>query len=835
MQIAQLTRLPTPGEADGRPELVALFVFFAYYLGTKLGFALTFHPHPISAMWPPNSILMAALLLTPTRWWWLPILAAMPAHLLGGLQSGVPSSMIAAWFVSNCSEALIGAAGIRLLAREHFHFHTLRNVSIFVGCGVFLGPFLSSFIDAAFVSIIGWGQKDYWELWRTRFSSNALAALMFVPVIVTWSELRFESIRRASFAAHVEAAVLSLGLLLVAILLFSRDGFAGANLSLAFAPVPFFIWAALRFGPAGASLSVLAIALAAISGAAHGHGPFASGTPMESANSIQIFLTLVAIPLLVLSGSLAEREASSRALAETEEELRLALSAARIGTWHWDIAQCQGYLSDESRRIFGREWMKHEMTVDVFADLVHPGDREHVRQAVRQALHDGSRYEVEFRVAAANAPERWVMSKGEVMFDAGRRAKTLFGVNVDVTDAKRAASAARREAALLDSESRFRELADSLPHVIWAARADGYVDYFNRRWYELTGANDGTAGDSGWFPLLHADDRASCRRLWREAIRQVLPFELEYRLLCATPNEYRWQKVRALPVLDETGQVVRWNGTITDIHEAKAAELSLRELGEQVHQALRQEIADHKKTEGALTHLTRVAILGELTGALAHELKQPLTSILANAQAAQRILAHEPLDLAEVRASLRDIISEDKRASDVIQHLRALLKKGEPQFRPIAIDEIVTRALGIAGSELGSRGVTFEGRLAGGLPTMTGDQVQLQQVFLNLILNACEAMDGAGSVRRALVIETGLDDDGTIHVRVADSGPGIAPELLDGLFAPFYTTKKDGLGLGLSISRSIVAAHGGRIWAQNAPGGGSVFHLTFPTMKELAA
>ena len=834
MQIAQATGFSSRNQADSHPELVALFVFFAYYLGTQLGFALTFQPHPISAMWPPNAILLAALLLTPTRSWWLPIVAALPAHLLGELQSGVPSSMIAAWFVSNCSEALIGAAGIRALAGERFHFHSLRNVAVFVGCGVFLGPFASSFIDSAFVSIIGWGQKGYWDLWRARFGSNALAALTFVPVIVTWSEFRLEDIRRASFASHLEAAVLSTGLLLVALLLFNGDRFTGPNLALALAPVPFLIWAALRFGAAGASLAVLALALSAISGAAHGHGPFVLASPMESANAIQVFLTLLAIPLLALSGSLAERERSNRALAETEEELRLALSAARIGTWHWDIAERQGYLSDESRRIFGREWMKHDMTVDVFADLVHPGDRDEVRRAVRQALHDSSRYEVEFRVGTAGAAERWVMSKGEVMFDTARRAKTLFGVNVDVTDAKRAAGAARREAALLESESRFRELADSLPHVIWAARADGYVDYLNRRWYELTGTSVDAAGDSGWFPLLHVDDRAPCRRLWSEAIRQVLPFEMEYRLLCSTPSEYRWQKVRALPVLDPTGQVVRWNGTLTDIHDAKVAELALRESGEQTNRALRREIADHKKTEGALTHLTRVAMLGELTGALAHELNQPLTAILANAQATQRILAREPLNLVEVRESLREIVFEDKRASEVIRHLRSLLKKGEPQILTIAVDEIVAGALDLARSELTSRGVSCELRLDGGLPPMRGDQVQLEQVFLNLILNACEAMDGAASTRRALILETRLDDGATIHVRVADTGPGILPELLDGLFAPFYTTKEHGLGLGLSISSSIVRAHGGRIWAENAPGGGSVFHLTLPGVKETA-
>ena len=167
--------------------MIGLWVFAGYYLGCKIGFALTFQPHPVSVLWPPNSVLVAALLLTPPRSWWLVLLAALPAHLAAQLQSHVPPLMILSWFVSNCCEAVIGAGLMRYLVGGPIRFRTLRTMGLFCLCVVFIGPFLSSFLDAAFVVWNHWGQDGYWELIRTRLFSNALAALIIVPLIVTWA------------------------------------------------------------------------------------------------------------------------------------------------------------------------------------------------------------------------------------------------------------------------------------------------------------------------------------------------------------------------------------------------------------------------------------------------------------------------------------------------------------------------------------------------------------------------------------------------------------------------------------------------------------------------
>ena len=245
---------------------------------------------------------------------------------------------------------------------------------------------------------------------------------------------------------------------------------------------------------------------------------------------------------------------------------------------------------------------------------------------------------------------------------------------------------------------------------------------------------------------------------------------------------------------------------------------------------IKEDITGRKRSEqelhqqrNQLTHLSRVTMLIELAGSLAHELNQPLTAILSNAQAAQRFLAHEQPDLGEIRDILADIVAEDKRAGEVIRRLRLLLKKGVVQQQPLLVNEIVQEVLKLVRSDLVNLNFATQTELAPNLPVIQGDAVQLQQVLLNLVLNACDAMAGATRDHRRLTIRTGLNNDGWVHLTVADRGEGIVPEKLQQVFEPFYTTKASGLGLGLAVCRSIVTAHGGRLWATNNPGGGATF------------
>src|SRR5213080_2749914 len=297
--------------------MIGLWVFTGYYLGCKIGFALTFHPHPVSVLWPPNSVLVAALLLTPPRVWGFILLAAFPAHLAAQFQSHVPPLMILCWFISNSCEALIGAGLTRYLAGGPIHFRSLRNVGIFCLCVVFIGPLLSSFLDAAFVVWNHWGQDAYWELIRVRLSSNAVSALIIVPLIITWVTTGIQPLRIASLSRYLEACALFLGLLAVSyVVLYELK--PPADLALLFLPLPFLVWAAVRFGVLGETTAIAIVGFLAIWSASYGHGPFSGGTAEQSALSLEIFLIGMAIPLLFLSAVIEERVTGQSKLLESE-------------------------------------------------------------------------------------------------------------------------------------------------------------------------------------------------------------------------------------------------------------------------------------------------------------------------------------------------------------------------------------------------------------------------------------------------------------------------------------------------------------------------------------
>ena len=247
-----------------------------------------------------------------------------------------------------------------------------------------------------------------------------------------------------------------------------------------------------------------------------------------------------------------------------------------------------------------------------------------------------------------------------------------------------------------------------------------------------------------------------------------------------------------------------------------------RKQGELEAQRLRQD----------LTHIGRVSALGELTASLAHELSQPLTAILSNAQTAQRLVAAEVVDLESVREILSDIVADDKRATAVINGLRALIKKGEPELVPLDLNAIVGEVAWLLRSDTILRNVSMSLELAPDLPRVRGDRVQLQQVVLNLVLNGLEAMREPHAGARTLVIRTARDGADALRVTVQDSGPGIAEKDLGHIFEPLYTTKTEGLGMGLAIVRTIVRAHGGTVGAENNPQGGASLHVTLPVDPE---
>jgi two-component system sensor kinase FixL len=309
---------------------------------------------------------------------------------------------------------------------------------------------------------------------------------------------------------------------------------------------------------------------------------------------------------------------------------------------------------------------------------------------------------------------------------------------------------------------------------------------------------------------LHPEDRGSLLKAVEDSLRTGAEYRCEYRVVL--PNgQLRWIAGRGHVEFNGNGQAVRMRGASLDITKRKQAEL----------EAARQ--------RNEMAHLSRVTMLGQLSGSIAHELSLPLSAILSNAQAAQQILTNGRTDLAEVREILNDIVSEDKRAGEVIRHLRLWLKKGEVQHDSIRINEVVQDVLKLVRNDLVNQNIRVDTELARNLPDLIGDPVQLQQVLLNLVVNACDAMTDGITPERQLLIRTEIENgSGEVLVSVTDRGGSIPGEKIEQIFEPFFTTKAKGMGLGLSVCRTIIAAHGGKLWATNNADRGATFHFSLP-------
>jgi PAS domain S-box-containing protein len=358
-------------------------------------------------------------------------------------------------------------------------------------------------------------------------------------------------------------------------------------------------------------------------------------------------------------------------------------------------------------------------------------------------------------------------------------------------------------------ERELRDVINAVPANIWSTSPDGAVDFVNQRWQELTGLLPADASGWNWEAAVHPDDRASFVDHWQSAVKNGTTMEREVRVRRADGG-YRWLFVRNVPLRDVKGNIVKWYGTSFDIDDRKRAEETLRQ------------------TQADLAHMNRVSTMGELAASLAHEIKQPLSGVVVNAHACLRWLAGDSPNLVEARENANRIARDGKRAGDIISRIQALAQKTTTAMAPMDINEAIHEVITLARPEVGRNNVTLRAKLADDLSPVLGDRVQLQQVVLNLVMNAVEAMSAVGDRPRELVIRTQNDEADLVRITVQDSGTGLDPQTMERIFDAFYTTKSGGMGMGLSICRSIVRNHGGRLWAVANDGPGTTFQFTVP-------
>ena len=659
-----------------RHALPVVFVCAGYYVGALIGQSLRFPNSHLSLIWPPTAILLAALLLAPPRRWWIFLLAVTPVHFVVQLHDGVPALGIVSQLVGNFGQALVAALSVRYFVKDQLQLANFRAVTVFVLCAVIFAPFLVSGVAAYLYVWSGW-EREYWYVWRARVLSNALSTLTIIPPILMAFGTGWGKSPGSSLWRYGEFCMLTAGLVLAGYTALGTQAVAPA---LFYAPLPFLMWAAVRFEVGILSLSLLLAAYLAFLRTSSGLGPFTTQSAAENALSLQLFLITVFLPLMLLAALVRER-------------------------------------SD-------------------------------------------------------------------------------------------------KEAALREIEARYRALAMAGANIVWQANAAGEGFLATPGWIELTGQSDDEVKGLGWLHALHPKDRERSERLWRQSMAQKRMYENEFQVL-TRDGSYRYFHVQAVPILSQHGEVREWIGAAADITERKDAALAL--------QRHRDELA----------HVTRITTMGELAASLAHELNQPLTAIRSNAQAAQRLLAADPTDVGEMQEILHDIVEDDRRAAEVIRRVRELVRKGSLETTELDLAAIVQDVVQLLHSDAILHNVHIALEMAADAPTILGDRIQLQQVMLNLVLNAFQAMKDAPVNERQVTLWSRYDKGHAMTIAVRDRGVGLGEAQLEKMFQPFYTTKSEGLGMGLAISRSIIEAHGGRLWAQNNPDRGATVYFTVPVARSV--
>jgi PAS domain S-box-containing protein len=361
---------------------------------------------------------------------------------------------------------------------------------------------------------------------------------------------------------------------------------------------------------------------------------------------------------------------------------------------------------------------------------------------------------------------------------------------------------------LKEQEKKFREMVESIPAVAFVTEADGNRAFWNRRWVEYTGATVDQSLQDGWQQAVHPDELTRVLDKWRTAVATVEPLDYEARFR-GSDGVYRWFQVRATPLRDDGGKVTKWCGVATDIEDRKRAE----------------------ELQSELAHMDRVTVLGELAASISHELKQPLTASMINARTSLRWLRADEPNLQEAREAIERIVQDGGRATEIIDRLRALYTKTPVSREPVNVNNVAREMTMLLRDEANRYAVSIRTDLASTLPDIIADRVQLQQVLMNLMLNGIEAMNETGGVLTIMSAR----DDGRVQISVSDTGVGLPAESVDRMFDAFVTTKPHGSGMGLSISRTIIESHGGRIWATGNDGRGATFHFSLPIAAEATA
>ena len=568
----------------------------------------------------------------------------------------------------------------------------------------------------------------------------------------------------------------------------------------------------------------------------HIHG---IGHPVLSPNGelVQVVGTMVDV---------TERRRAEESLRRSESYLAQAQRLAHIGSWVWEIPGRNAlYISEEWYRIYGFDPKDGMPCWEKRLERVHPEDRARWRATIDRAIAEKSDYDVEFRTLPPDSPGKHIHSVGHPILGRSGELIQFVGISMDVTESKRAEEAFRLivvGTAGTTGSDFFQSLVQHMAQALQARYA--FVTTCDDQKHSRTLAfwkGDGFGknfefdiADTPCEKVLHGE---ICH--YRQGLQGLFPLD---KVLA----DWQAESYLGIPMFDRSNHVIGHIAILDDkpmeadlraidllkIFGSRAAAELKRQRAEDELQASLQERERLRRAQAELAHINRVSTMGELTASLAHEIKQPIGAAVTNAEASLRLLNRDHPDIAEAREAALEMVKDARRAADIIDRVRSLYQKGSSQLESIEVNKVIDEMVLMLQNEANRHSVTIRTDLAGGLPTVMADRVQLQQVVMNVMLNGIEAMrDAIGELN----IKSRLAEDGQLLISVSDTGVGLPTENTDQIFDPFFTTKSQGTGLGLAITRSIVESHGGRIWATPNSGRGATFYITLPSKLAVAA
>jgi len=543
----------------------------------------------------------------------------------------------------------------------------------------------------------------------------------------------------------------------------------------------------------------------------------------------------------VLLTDIDDQQRAEEALRRSEAHLSQAQRLAHVGSWVWQVAGRKTvYLSEEWYRIYGFDPKGGMPTWEERLQRAHPEDRAKWQAAIHRAIEEKSDYDLEFRILLRDGIVKYVHSVGQPVFDSSGELVQFVGVSMDVTERKQADEALRLivvGTAATTGKDFFQSLVKHMAQVLRARYA--FVTTCDDQKHARTLAFWKGDGFGENFDFDIAD--TPCERVlqgevchYRQALQGLFPHD---KLL----RDWQAKSYLGVPMLDHTNRVIGHIAILNDkpmeadlraidllkIFASRAAAELNRQKAEDELQAALQERERMREELGRLAHLNRVSTMGELAASLAHEIKQPISAAMTDARTCSRWITRDRPDLAEAQAAASRVVKDVARASEIIGRVRSMFKKDSLQREEIDINELIQEMIALLRSEASKHSILIDSDFSLYLPPIMADRVQLQQVMMNLMLNGIEAMKGMNTPGK-LTIKSQQADSGQLLISVMDSGVGIPAEKLDQIFNPFFTSKPEGTGMGLPISRSIIQSHGGRLWADPNPDSGSIFRFTLP-------